>query len=185
MVQYYENEIEAPDNYKIRKQIRQRKLQDIYKENHGYSNARKNSIDLKKERARRKAELKANAKKIFGIAIVFFALFIISYRYALIDTSFKEKESLKKELGTIQKQNDQLKVSIQKQMNLSLIEQEAKEKIGMQKLDNNQKVYVNLEKNDFISSNSAESNENDNVANNDTENQNWWCKILKTIFNLK
>ena len=52
----------------------------------------------------------------------------------------------------IEKQNDQLKVSIERDMNISNIEQEAKEKLGMQKLTNSQKVYINLDKKDYVKS---------------------------------
>ena len=37
-------------------------------------------------------------------------------------------------------------------MNISNIEKEAKEKLGMQKLTNSQKVYINLDKKDYVKS---------------------------------
>ena len=47
-----------------------------------------------------------------------------------------EKENLKKELSSIEKENEQLKVGIEKSLNLNKVEQSAKEMLGMQKLDN-------------------------------------------------
>ena len=69
-------------------------------------------------------------------------LLTISYRYSLINTRFSEKESLKSELADLQKQNAQLQLSIETGTNINNIEQQAKEKLGMKKLDNSQKVYV-------------------------------------------
>lgn len=97
-----------------------------------------------------KAKLKPRAKLVLYIAIGFAILFGISYRNSLITESFNEKEALKKDLSSIQKENEQLKVNIESSLNLNNIEQMAKEKLGMQKLTNNQKIYVNLPKKDYI-----------------------------------
>jgi len=130
--------------------------------------------------SRQKKKAKATNKnfaRILCIVIGFSVLLLISYRYALINASFNEKENLKTELANIQKQNQQLKVNIEQGMNINTIEQEAKERLGMQKLDNNQKVYVNLEKTDYIES--AVSNETEN------EVETWWSKLFKDLFNIK
>lgn len=129
-----------------------------------------NYEERKKQRA---LETKKNAKVIFDILLGFAILLLISYRYALINAKLSDKESLKTELSTIQKQNAQLKVSIEQGMNIKTIEQAAKEKLGMQKLDNNQKIYVSLDKKDYTESSV------DTVVNN--QNENWFQKILKAI----
>lgn len=113
-----------------------------------------------------------NIKHILEIGIGFIVLLVISYRYAIINSRFSEKESLKESLANIQKQNAQLQVSIEQGMNINNIEQAAKEKLGMQKLDNNQKVYINLQKKDYVESAT-------NVKNSETES--WWQKFLKTL----
>lgn len=142
----------------------------------------KNNIsdkDSNKDKIRKSAmERKKNIIRIFDVIVCFSMLMLISYRYATIDANFRQKENLKKELASIQKENEQLKVNIEKQMNFNAIEQEAKEKLGMQKLDNNQKVYVNLNKSDYIEPSESVSN---------TENQKeetWWCKLLKDLFKI-
>ena len=142
----------------------------------------KNNVSDKgsnKDKIRKSAmERKKNIIRIFDVIICFLMLMLISYRYATIDANFRQKENLKKELASIQKENEQLKVNIEKQMNFNAIEQEAKEKLGMQKLDNNQKVYVNLNKSDYIEPSESVSN---------TENQKeetWWCKLLKDLFKI-
>ena len=127
-------------------------------------------------KAKRLKEKRKNIKTILEIGIGFIVLLTISYRYSLVNASFNEKESLKKQLSEINKQNEQLEVSIEQGMNINLIEQEAKEKLGMRKLDNNQKVYVSLDKEDY-----TESSVNDNV-NEETES--WWSKLLKDLFNI-
>ena len=62
-------------------------------------------------------------------------------------------------------------------MNINTIEQQAKERLGMQKLDNNQKIYINLEKSDFVEA-SAEKQVNTKV-------ESWWSKLLKDLFKIK
>ena len=64
--------------------------------------------------------------------------------------SFNKKEQLKKDLSAIQKTNEQLEVSIENSLNLNSVEKSAKEKLGMQKPTNSQKVYVSLPKKDYI-----------------------------------
>ena len=80
----------------------------------------------------------------------FSVLFAISYQNSLISESFNKKEQYKKEMEALSKTNQQIEVGIENNLNLNNIEQEAKEKIGMQKLSNNQKIYVNLPKQDYV-----------------------------------
>ena len=138
----------------------------------------KNNVSNKDKIRKSAMERKKNIIRIFDVIICFLMLMLISYRYATINANFRQKENLKKELASIQKENEQLKVNIEKQMNFNAIEQEAKEKLGMQKLDNNQKEYVNLNKSDYIEPSESVSN---------TENQKeetWWCKLLKDLFKI-
>ena len=138
----------------------------------------KNNVSNKDKIRKSAMERKKNIIRIFDVIICFLMLMLISYRYATINANFRQKENLKKELASIQKENEQLKVNIEKQMNFNAIEQEAKEKLGMQKLDNNQKVYVNLNKSDYIEPSESVSN---------TENkkeETWWCKLLKDLFKI-
>ena len=99
-----------------------------------------------------KKSIKPRVKLLFLVAAGFSILFIVSYRNSIINESFGRKENLKSELSSIQKTNEQLQVSIENSLNLNNVEQEAKERVGMQKLSNNQKVYVNLEKKDYVES---------------------------------
>ena len=80
----------------------------------------------------------------------FIMLFTISYRNSLINENYNKKENIKSQVSAMQKENEQLKVSIENSLNLSTIEKAAEEKLGMRKLDNSQKVYVDLQKKDYI-----------------------------------
>lgn len=84
--------------------------------------------------------------------IAFALLLTISYRNTKINEEFKEMQSKKTELAALKKENEQLQVTIENSLNLSNIEKQAKEKLGMQKLTNKQTVYVNLPKKDYIES---------------------------------
>ena len=140
-------------NYSYQYETSPRKLEPQYrpqKKKNITSNIEKkkqerNNIKVKKNK---KIKLKAVAYLTIGFII----LFTISYRNSLINESFNKKENLKQELNSIKKTNEQLKVGIENALNLNSIEQSAKERLGMQKPDNTQKVYVNLEKKDYIQS---------------------------------
>lgn len=89
--------------------------------------------------------------KIVMLLIASFSvLFAISYQNSLISESFNKKEQYKKEMEALSKTNQQMEVNIENSLNLNNIEQAAKEKLGMQKLTNDQKIYVNLPKQDYV-----------------------------------
>lgn len=124
-----------------------------------------------------KRKLKTEVKMIVWILLGFAILCVISYRNSLINESFNEKEKLKQDLAVIQKENEQLQVSIENSLNLSNIEQAAKDKLGMQKLNNSQKIYVSLPKKDYIEATTEEI-----IFNEDTS---WFEQLLgymKRIF---
>lgn len=105
-----------------------------------------NKVSKKKEQEEKKKQRKTLCYLILGFGIVF----AMCYQNAQIDENFDKMQDLKKELSTIEKENSQLELAIESNLNLSNIEQQAKELLGMQKLSNKQIVYVNLEKDDHI-----------------------------------
>lgn len=130
-----------------------RKLQPEYEpRKNPYDNKKSSTKKIKKESKQKniKKQLKPRVKLVMYIAISFAILFAISYQNSLITESFNQKEDLKETLGAIEKENEQLKVNIEKSLNLNKVEQAAKEMLGMQKLDNSQKVYISLPKEDYI-----------------------------------
>ena len=97
-----------------------------------------------------KATVKAKLKIVMFLFAGFAVLFAISYQNSLISESFNRKEQYKKEMEALSKTNQQIEVSLENNLNLNNIEQVAKEKLGMQKLNNEQKIYVNLPKEDYV-----------------------------------
>ena len=53
-------------------------------------------------------------------------------------------------MEALRKTNQQIEVSIENNLNLNYIEQAAKDRLGMQKLNNDQKIYVSLPKVDYV-----------------------------------
>ena len=126
-------------------------------------------VKVSKEQKRKRIQLTITVIAIFGL------LFTISYRNSIINEKFNEMQSLKKELSSLQKENEQLKVNIANGLNLANIEKLAKEKLGMQKLTNKQIVYVSLPKKDYVESASEK------VVIKDQTN--WFEKLVNKIFN--
>ena len=112
------------------------------------STARKTTPKVNKKKLE---EQKKKQRRIIKYVCIGFAiLFAISYRDAKIDENFEKVKSLKNELAEVEKENSQLELAIESNMNLSNIEQQAKELLGMQKLTSKQIVYVDFEKSDHI-----------------------------------
>ena len=89
-------------NEEIKKEIRQKAKQNI---------KLKNETKIKRR------------KLVVGIMFTFTILLAISYRNSLINESFAKVKSLKNELSTIEKENEQLQVSIESSYNIKNIEQ--------------------------------------------------------------
>lgn len=115
------------------------------------STARRTS---RKEQAKREKAMRRKA--VFYIAMCFTALFIISYRYSLIDDTYALLKEKKSELAVIEKEKAQLEANLESSLNLNTIENEAKERLGMQKLSTEQIIYVTLPKTDHVETSSDE-----------------------------
>lgn len=153
-----------------------RKIEPEYKKaKKPYKKKKSTSVKNNNVKTKTKAKKKAkyNLKPIVYIAIGFAMLFTISYRNSLINESYNEKEKLKSELSAVQKENEQLKVNIESSLNLNSVEKTAEEELGMQKLNNNQKVYVNLQKKDYVEPTTEKV-----VIDEDSS---WWNKVLDAL----
>lgn len=128
--------------------------------------------NLKKKTAPKK---NTKVKTIFYLAICFAILFAIGYRNTQIDESFVKLQGMKTELASLEKENQQLKVNIENSLNLSNVEDTAREKLGMQKLDNKQKVYINLPKRDYVEP------ATEKVV---IKEESWFDEIIKMIKNI-
>lgn len=116
---------------------------------------------------------KQHMKLTFAVVGIFVILLAISYRNSQINEKFNQLQTLKRELSTMQKENEQIEVSIQNSVNLNTIEKLAKEKLGMQKLTNKQTMYVTLPKKDYVESASEEVEME--------EEKNWFEKLIEKI----
>ena len=95
-------------------------------------------------------ERKKQMKMTFTVIALFLLLITISCRNSQIDKKFTHIQEQKKQLATLQKENEQLKVSIENSQNLSNVEKIAKEELGMQKLTSKQTIYVSIPKKDYV-----------------------------------
>lgn len=123
-----------------------------------------------------KAQKKRQVQLTLIVAVIFILLLLISYRNSQINEKFSEVQNLKKEVSSIQKENEQLKVNIENGLNSNNIEKLAKEKLGMQKLTSKQTKYISLPKKDYVES----AKEEEVVMEND---KNWFQQLLDSILN--
>ena len=151
-----------------------RKLEPDYKTEKKRQNIRV-VRDLPKQEVKISKEQKRKHRKATLLVLAIFALLLtISYRNTQINEKFNEMQNLKTELASLQKENEQLQVTIENSLNFSNIEKQAKEKLGMQKLTNKQTVYVTLPKKDYVEPATEE------VIK--TENKNWFEEFVDKIF---
>ena len=134
--------------------------------------------DLPKQDVKLSKEQKRKHRKATLLVMAIFAvLFTISYRNTQINEKFTEIQDLRSQLSSLQKENEQLQVTIENSLNLSNREKQAKEKLGLQKLTNKQTVYVSLPKKDYIES------ATEKVEISDNNEENWFEKIVDKFFN--
>lgn len=130
------------------------------------------------ERQRKEAlklEKRKHNKNVAFVIAIFLILLTISYRSSLINEKFNELQTAKEKLASIEKTNGQLQVNIESSLNLSNVEESAKEKLGMQKLDNGQKVYVTLDKKDYVEGATTD------IDLTEDSNDSWFQKIMNKI----
>ena len=116
-----------------------------------YKGKKTSSKKVSKNTKQNQEKERIQKRKIVKYVLVgFLILFGLCYRNSQIDENFAKVQTLKEQVSETEKQNAQLKVSIENSMNLSNVEQQAKELLGMQKLNSKQTVYVTLPKSDYI-----------------------------------
>ena len=109
-----------------------------------------------------KEQRKRQLRTTVTVVGLFLLLLTISCRNSQIDKQFDKIQDQKKQLAALQKENEQLNVSIQNSVNISTIEKVAKEELGMQKLSSKQTVYITLPKKDYVEVASEQINLNNN-----------------------
>ena len=160
--QYETSPRKLEPDVKKRRQIQKKKLKVV-------EDLPRQDVKISKEQQKRQTQL---TLIVIGIFIL---LLTISYRNSQINEKFNQMQTLKRELSSLQKENQQLKVSIENSLNLNTIEKLAKEKLGMQKLTNKQTVYISLPKRDYVESASEEI-----IVKKE---KNWFEQVVDKIFN--
>lgn len=93
---------------------------------------------------------KTKVAVFFKSALLFGIVFFMIFMNTRLSESITQIQNLKAQITEIQKENDQLEINIQNNINLNNIEQAAKELLGMQKLSSKQTFYINLPKKDYV-----------------------------------
>jgi len=127
----------------------------MYEEEYIYGTAAKKiEYDVYEENKvlKRKKEAKYNykiqLKTVLCIMMIFAASLILMYRYAVItDLNYRIDDSYKKYNG-LRNENSRLSVQIGKDMDLSTVKEIAESRLGMQKPNKYQIVYVRVPKTD-------------------------------------
>lgn len=102
-----------------------------------------------KAKKTQKSYNKLKMKAIRSLFVIFIFAGILVFRYALITELNYKIDSKTKEYNTVRDLNTRLNVNIESKMNLNKIRERAEARLGMQKPDKYQIVYVNVPKKDF------------------------------------
>ena len=101
----------------------------------------------KKQKNKVKAKEVKMAKTNFAVLMIVFlgCVLLLMYRSVKIRESYAGVQDLSKKVSSLEKENSQLTVQIQNNLNLNNIEGMAASSLGMQKLSSKQTVYINLD----------------------------------------
>ena len=112
---------------------------------------------------------------IFGILLISMPLYII-FKSAESDELFTSVNNLKSQIEEQRKENEQLALNLQNQASLVKIEQDAKYRLGMQKIEPTRIIKVQTNEKDYI--------ETENVSNIKDKEEAVFDKIFKFLMNL-
>ena len=109
------------------------------------------AIQSKKYQDKVKAKEALVARTNFAIIMVIAlgCVLLLMYRNVKIRESFAGVQALSKSVSSLEKENSQIAVNIQNNLNLNNIESIATATLGMQKLSSKQTVYINLDTKDY------------------------------------
>jgi len=133
------------------------------------------ALELKRE-ARKAAIEKVGRYLKNGLLFVMVAVvaLFICYRYSLINEKFNQVSKAKKELVNAQTVNEQLQAEIDSETDISYIENYAKYQLGMQKPQDSQIMYINVEKQDKIYT----------PIETEEEETSWFDQLMEKIANI-
>ena len=119
-----------------------------YINNENKKNAKKTkNVETKKQKDKIKAKELQIARTNFVILMVVIlgCILLLMYRSIKIRESFAGVQEMNKQVSLLEKENSQISVQIQNNLNLNNIEEIATTSLGMQKLSSKQTVYINLD----------------------------------------
>jgi cell division protein FtsL len=125
------------DNY-IYGSLAEKPIYDAYEEN-----------AVLKEKRNAKKYGKSKRRAVFAIFMVFLCCMTLMYRYAVLLNTNYTANKLEQQYEQIKNENSALKVDLEKNTDITYIKNEAEQRLGMNKPDRVQIVYVNVEKNDI------------------------------------
>jgi cell division protein FtsL len=111
---------------------------DVYEENR-----------VLRQKKNQRSNNKAKLKMFLNVFFVFLLGAVIVMRYAMITELSYNLDKENKKYNNIVNENSRLKVQIEKNMNLAQVKEVAESRLGMQKPDKYQLVYVDVPRNDF------------------------------------
>lgn len=112
-----------------------------------YSNNKQKGINNKKRKARAiKTKQKARTSSIGMIFVVFSMALVLVYRYNVINEKNLKSQSLASDLTKVESGLLTSQIEVEQNTDLNQIEAYAKQKLGMQKPNKNQTIYVDTSK---------------------------------------
>lgn len=118
-----------------------RKLEyDVYEENR-----------VLKEKKKARSNNKTRLKAVCSILFVFACCLLIMYRYAVITELGYSVNKLDRVYNELKNENSHLRLALERDTDLDNIKKVAEERLGMQKPDRYQIVYINVSRSDFTS----------------------------------
>lgn len=103
----------------------------------------------RKRKAKNEMGGREKFKTICTVLVCFGVAFYIILRYAAITEANSKVESMKKQLTKLESANQQTQVELDRSIDLKKVEEVAENKLGMQRPEKFQTVYVNLQSNDY------------------------------------
>lgn len=92
---------------------------------------------------------KVKSRVVLSILFVFIAGLFVTYRFALITELSYNINECEKQYSKLRNENSLIKLSMEKNTDLAKIRELAELRLGMQKPDKSQLVYINVEKCDY------------------------------------
>jgi len=128
---------------------------DVYEEN-----------TVLKEKRKYKSYRKVKFRLVLSILLAFFAGLTVMYRFAVITQLSHDLNKKEQLYDTLRNENAILRVKVETNTDLEQIKEIAETKLGMQKPDKNQIVYIKVPRNDYtivLNTPEKEGGEGDNI----------------------